>query len=84
MDLNNLIGIIAGIITTSALVPQAVRIYKTKSARDISLTMFVFFAIGIALWLFYGILIQAIPVITANFVSLLLILLIIIMKLRYG
>jgi len=84
MDLNNLIGIIAGIITTSALVPQAVRIYKTKSARDISLTMFVFFAIGIALWLFYGILIQAIPVITANSVSLLLILLIIIMKLRYG
>lgn len=84
MDLNNLIGIIAGIITTSALVPQAVKIYKTKSARDISLTMFVFLSIGIALWLFYGILIQAIPVITANSVSLLLNLLIIIMKLRYG
>jgi MtN3 and saliva related transmembrane protein len=84
MDLNNLIGIIAGIITTSALVPQAVKIYKTKSAKDISLTMFVFLSIGIALWLFYGILIQAIPVITANSVSLLLNILIIIMKLRYG
>ena len=84
MDLNNLIGIIAGIITTSALVPQTVKIYKTKSAKDISLTMFIFLSIGIALWLFYGILIQAIPVITANSVSLLLNILIIIMKLRYG
>uniref|UniRef100_A0A7C4AJ31 MtN3 and saliva related transmembrane protein n=1 Tax=Thermodesulfovibrio aggregans TaxID=86166 RepID=A0A7C4AJ31_9BACT len=80
----DIIGIIAGIITTSALVPQAVKIYKTKSARDISLTMFIFMAIGIILWFIYGVLIKEIPVILANFVSLILIFSIIFMKIRYG
>jgi len=84
INLNNIIGIIAGIITTSALVPQAVKIYKTKSARDISLTMFIFMAIGIILWFIYGVLIKEIPVILANFVSLILIFSIIFMKIRYG
>ncbi len=84
INLNNIIGIIAGIITTSALVPQALKIYKTKSARDISLTMFIFLAIGITLWLIYGVLIKEIPVILANFVSLILIFSIIFMKIRYG
>ncbi|WP_051345899.1 SemiSWEET transporter [Thermodesulfovibrio yellowstonii] len=84
IDLNNLVGIIAGAITTSALIPQALKIYKTKSARDVSLTMFIFLAIGIMLWFFYGILIKEIPVILANIVSLILIFLIIFMKIRYG
>lgn len=84
IDTNSLIGIIAGIITTSALVPQAIKIYKTKSAKDISLLMFVFLAIGITLWFLYGFLIKALPVILANFVSLILIFSIILMKIRYG
>lgn len=84
IDMNSLIGIIAGIITTSALVPQAIKIYKTKSAKDISLLMFVFLAIGITLWFLYGVLIKALPVILANFVSLILIFSIILMKIRYG
>ncbi|WP_059176670.1 SemiSWEET transporter [Thermodesulfovibrio aggregans] len=84
IDLNNIIGIIAGAITTSALIPQALKIYKTKSARDVSLMMFIFLAIGIALWFIYGILIKEIPVILANFISLILIFTIIFMKIRYG
>ncbi|MDW7998276.1 MAG: SemiSWEET transporter [Thermodesulfovibrio sp.] len=84
IDFSNLIGIIAGAITTSALIPQALKIYKTKSARDISLGMFIFMALGISLWLFYGFLIKEFPVILANTISLFLISLIIIMKIRYG
>ncbi|WP_353683239.1 SemiSWEET transporter [Thermodesulfovibrio sp. 3907-1M] len=84
INLNNIIGIVAGIITTGALVPQALKIYKTKSARDVSLTMFIFLAIGITLWFFYGVLIKELPVILANFVSLILIFSIIFMKIRYG
>lgn len=84
IDLNNIIGIIAGVITTSALIPQALKIYKTKSARDVSLMMFIFLAVGIALWFIYGILIKEIPVILANFISLILIFTIIFMKIRYG
>jgi MtN3 and saliva related transmembrane protein len=81
--ISNLVGIIAGIITTSALLPQAIKIYRTKSARDISLAMFIFLAVGVTLWLIYGILIKEIPVIVANFFSLLLIMAIIAMKIRY-
>ncbi|MCS7163473.1 MAG: SemiSWEET transporter [Thermodesulfovibrio sp.] len=84
IDFSNIIGIIAGAITTSALIPQVLKIYKTKSAKDISLTMFIFMAVGISLWLLYGFLIEEFPVILANTVSLFLIGLIIIMKIRYG
>lgn len=84
INFSNIIGIVAGIITTSALIPQAIKIYKNKSARDISLTMFVFLAIGISLWLIYGLLIKELPVVSANFVSLILIFSIIFMKLKYG
>lgn len=84
IELSNLIGIIAGIITTSALIPQALKIYRTKSAKDISLAMFIFLAVGISLWFVYGILIKELPVIAANFFSLVIISLIIVMKLRYG
>ncbi|WP_460181675.1 SemiSWEET transporter [Thermodesulfovibrio sp. TK110] len=83
MNLNNIIGIVAGIITTGALIPQALKIYKTKSARDVSLTMFIFMAVGISLWFIYGVLIKELPVILANFVSLILIFSIIFMKIRY-
>jgi MtN3 and saliva related transmembrane protein len=81
---SDIIGIIAGFITTSALIPQVLKIFKTKSTKDISLTMFIFLAFGIALWFFYGLLINEIPVILANFISLILILSIIVMKIKYG
>ncbi len=84
IEISSFIGIIAGIITTSALIPQAVKIYRNKSARDISLAMFIFLAVGICLWLFYGILLGELPLILANSFSLLFILSIIIMKIRYG
>ncbi|MCX8034118.1 MAG: SemiSWEET transporter [Thermodesulfovibrio sp.] len=83
-NLSDIIGIIAGIITTSALIPQALKIYKTKSARDISLPMFIFLALGITLWFLYGLLINEIPIIIANFLSLILIFSIIFMKIKYN
>lgn len=84
MELSNIIGIVAGIITTSALIPQAIKIYRTKSAKDISLAMFIFLALGVFLWLIYGLMIEELPVILANAVSLSLISLIIFMKIRYS
>ncbi|MCX7988928.1 MAG: SemiSWEET transporter [Thermodesulfovibrio sp.] len=82
-NFSDIIGIIAGIITTSALIPQALKIYKTKSAKDISLTMFIFLALGITLWFLYGLLINELPVIIANFLSLILVFSIIFMKIKY-
>lgn len=83
-NFSNIIGTIAGLITTFALLPQVLKIYKTKSAKDISLTMFIFLAIGVFLWFVYGILINETPIILANLVSFVLISSIILMKIRFG
>lgn len=78
------IGLIAGTLTTIAFLPQLIKTWRSKSARDISLGMFVFFTIGVGLWLVYGIFTGARPVIAANAVTLALALVILGLKLRHG
>jgi MtN3 and saliva related transmembrane protein len=77
------LGYIAGILTTVAFIPQVFQIYKTKSAEDVSLAMFLLFTTGIVMWLIYGITANAFPVIAANAVTLLLSLLILYLKYKY-
>ncbi len=79
----NTLGLLAGILTTVAFVPQVVKIWKTKHARDISSGMFAIFSSGVLLWLFYGIEIGAMPVIVANAVTLGLSLTILIFKIKF-
>ena len=83
MDLAFVIGLIAGLLTTASLVPQVMKIWKSKSAKDISLKMFVAFSIGVALWLVYGFLQKEMPMILWNAVSLALALSILAMKLKF-
>jgi len=71
-------------LTTAAFVPQAWRIWKTRSARDLSLPMYAIFTTGVALWLVYGIQIGSLPVIASNAVTLLLAAAVLAMKLKYG
>lgn len=66
------IGILAGFCTTLAFLPQVIKTYRSRSARDLSLSMFSIFCTGIILWLIYGILIDDLPIILANSVTLLL------------
>jgi MtN3 and saliva related transmembrane protein len=80
----NTIGLLAGLLTTIAFVPQVLKIYRTKSGRDISARMFTMFSIGILLWLYYGVLLQSIPIILANAVTLVLTLAILALKIRYS
>jgi MtN3 and saliva related transmembrane protein len=61
-----------------------VKTWKTRSAEDVSLGMLVTFCTGVALWLVYGLLTGALPVIAANVVTLILALTILMLKLRYG
>mgnify|MGYP006108186665 FL=1 len=77
------IGFFAAFCTTIAFLPQALKIWKTKSTKDISLYMFVIFTIGVFSWLVYGIIISDLPVILANAVTLILSLFILIYKLKY-
>ena len=78
------LGLFAGALTTIAFVPQVVRIVKTRSAHDISWGMFSLFSVGIALWLWYGIRLAALPLIASNIVTLVLALVILFLKWRYG
>lgn len=71
-DIASVLGMIAGICTTLAFVPQVVKIYKTRKTEDISLAMFLVFCTGLVLWLIYGILQADIPIILANGVTLVL------------
>ncbi|MEA5139690.1 SemiSWEET transporter [Arcicella rigui] len=77
------LGYFAGVLTTIAFVPQVIQIYKTKSAKDISLAMFLLFTFGVTLWLVYGISTNAVPVIAANAITLLLSLVILFFKYKY-
>lgn len=82
--MTDLVGSIAAFLTTIAFVPQVVKIWRSRSARDISLPMYVVFALGVLLWLVYGLLLGALPIIVANGVTFLLCLAVLVMKLRWG
>jgi MtN3 and saliva related transmembrane protein len=79
----NGIGLVAGLLTTTAFIPQVWKIYRTKSGKDISGRMFSLFSIGIVLWLLYGILLRSVPLILSNAVTLVLSLTILALKIRY-
>jgi MtN3 and saliva related transmembrane protein len=84
MDNVTVIGFIAGALTTIAFVPQLIKTWRSRSAEDVSLGMLVIFCTGVMLWLVYGLLIGAWPVILANVVTLILALGILLLKFRYG
>lgn len=83
MDFNvEIIGIAAALCTTAAFAPQAYKIYKRKSAKEVSLTMYLVMFTGLILWLVYGVLIDSFSIKLANSVSILLVAMIIYYKLR--
>lgn len=80
----DLIGAVAAVLTTVAFVPQVWRIWKTRSARDLSLPMYAIFTVGVALWFVYGLELGAWPIIACNGLTLLLAGTVLAMKLRFG
>jgi MtN3 and saliva related transmembrane protein len=79
----NGIGSVAAVCTTISFLPQLIRVWQRKSAKDISLSMFLLFSFGVACWLVYGIGIHSAPITAANAVTLALALAILTLKLRY-
>ncbi len=77
------IGSIAAFCTTASFLPQLVRVWRRKSARDISLLMFLLFSFGVACWLAYGIGIGSAPITVANAITLALAVAILVLKVRY-
>jgi MtN3 and saliva related transmembrane protein len=77
------LGLAAGALTTFAAIPQVVRTYRTRHARDISIWQPVLLNIGMTLWLIYGIMLGDLPLICANAVSLVCYSALIMMKIIY-
>ncbi len=61
MNLVTVIGLLAGICTTGAMVPQVIKTLKIKQTTDISLLMYVFLSTGVLLWFVYGLLLKEMP-----------------------
>lgn len=83
MDLM-LLGFVATLITTISVLPQVIKIIQLKETREISFLYWGILAVGLILWCSYGILKQDYPIIISNFISLILSLTMILLKVKYG
>jgi MtN3 and saliva related transmembrane protein len=77
------LGLVAGTLTTLSFLPQLLKAWKSRSTHDISIGMFSLLAVGITLWIVYGVVTSDLPVVVANSVTLVFVGLILALKLRY-
>ena len=78
-----ILGLLAACLTTFAFLPQSIKAIKTKHTKDISLITIIMADTGFLAWLYYGLLIKDIPIIAANSISILIMTLILILKIKY-
>ena len=83
MDYIKLLGLVAGTITSVTFLPQVIRIYKTRSAKDLSSTMLGMLIVGVAMWLAYGIAVNDIAIMYTNGMVLFLSLIMLYFKFRF-
>jgi MtN3 and saliva related transmembrane protein len=84
IDPIEVLGLIAGVLTTTAYVPQVFRTWRLKTAGDISLLTISLTSAGIFLWFLYGLYIGSLSVTIANLITCILTLTVLVMKIRYG
>lgn len=78
------LGLVAGAVSTSSLVPQVIRVFKLKSAREISVLFNSLFLVGLLMWLGYGVLQALLPIILWNAIGVVLACILLYAKVRYG
>ncbi|OKH29483.1 hypothetical protein NIES2101_43345 [Calothrix sp. HK-06] len=83
MDFITALGLVAATLTTFAFLPQLLKIWQTKSAKDVSFVMLIFFNTGVLLWLIYGLYLSALPIILANGITLFFNVIILVLKIKY-
>jgi len=83
MHLIDILGYIAGVLVVISLLPQAIKATRTKLTRDISLTRYIIYSIGLILWIIYAFMIKNAPVAFMNSVGLILAMYILVLKLKY-
>lgn len=62
----NILGLVAGGITSVAMLPQLIKVLKEKNVEDLSLMMVAVLIVGLSLWVWYGILKDELPIILSN------------------
>jgi len=77
------LGIVAATLTTGGLVPQAIKVWRTRSTHDLSLIMYLMIWVGTVLWLVYGTIIGSVALLYANAAAFVLISVILYFKLRF-
>lgn len=82
--MEQIIGFIAAFLTTASMLPQLIKVVRTKDTKSLSLTMLSVLCIGISLWLVYGLMRQSLPLILANSISLCLVGPVALLKVKYG
>jgi MtN3 and saliva related transmembrane protein len=79
-----IIGIAAGILTATSLIPQAIKSIKEKTASDVSIFIFIILLGGNGLWTWYGLLLKDMPIIFTNAFAVCMDILMLVLKIKYG
>ena len=83
MGWNEAVGLLAGILTTCANIPQVIKTYRMRSGEDLSMRMLLILAAGLAAWVWYGFLRDDLPLILTNSVAFLLVSILVFLKRRF-
>jgi MtN3 and saliva related transmembrane protein len=83
MDSAKIIGLVAGLLTTISFIPQVIKTWRSKSAKDLSLVMFLLYCSGMLLWTIYGFMLNELPLILWNVITLALSLVILFFKIKF-
>jgi MtN3 and saliva related transmembrane protein len=83
MEFITIIGLVAAVFTTISLFPQLIKVWRTKTTRDISAGMFAFFGLGVFLWFIYGVFVNDLPIILANSIAFVQAMIILFFKVKY-
>ncbi len=78
------LGYIGGVLTTLCYIPQIIRVFRLKSAQEISLPFTIMLLIGVIIWLFYGVFLSLTPIILWNGVGVVIVAALLYAKLKYG
>ncbi|MGV8176925.1 MAG: SemiSWEET family sugar transporter [Candidatus Bilamarchaeaceae archaeon] len=84
MDYFEIIGLCAAFCTTFAFLPQLIKSWNTKSVKDFSWGMLGLYVLGVFLWLVYGLSINSLPMILANILTEIFVLVLVALKFKFG
>jgi MtN3 and saliva related transmembrane protein len=84
MALATILGLLAAACTTGSFLPQLIKTWKTRETKDLSLVMYVILALGLLLWIVYGVMVNDNILIVANSVSICLVSTVLYLKIRHG